>query len=74
MKKKIPRQAVWNKLNVDEMPNEIKERNRLERILVSKRILFKKLTFLPCGMQPRISGSICNIPVQVNSVTNCLPG
>ena len=73
MKKKVPCQAVWNKMNVDEMPNEIQELNRLEKVLVSKRILFKKLTFLPRGQQPRISGSICNIPVQVNSVTNCLP-
>ena len=58
---------------MDEIPDEIQELNRLEKILVSKRILFKKLTFLPRGQQPRISGSICNIPVNVKSVTNCLP-
>ena len=28
---------------------------------------------MPKGQQPKIKGAICNIPVQVNSVTNCLP-
>ena len=28
---------------------------------------------MPKGQQPKIKGAVCNIPVQVNAVTNCLP-
>ena len=39
---------------------------RLERLLVSRRILFKKVTVMPKGKSLKrvcIKGSICNIPV-----------
>ena len=73
IKNKIPCQSVWNKLTLDTIPEEISFLNRLEKILISKRILLKKITIMPKGQQPKIKGAICNIPVQVNSVTNCLP-
>lgn len=69
----IPCQAVWNKLGIDELPEEIKCLNRLEKVLISKRILFKKISIMPKGQQPKIKGAICNIPIEVNSVSNCLP-
>ena len=28
---------------------------------------------MPKGQQPKIKGSICNIPIQANAVSNCLP-
>ena len=73
LKKKIPCQSVWNKLVLDNIPEEICVLNRLEKILISKRILFKKLSIMPKGQQPKIKGAICNIPVQTNAITNCLP-
>ena len=39
-KRKIPPQAVWNKLEVFDVPNILTDLNRLERVLISRRILF----------------------------------
>ena len=57
IKEKIPCQSVWNKLLLDDVPNELNCLNRLEKILISKRILFKKITIMPKGQQPKIKGS-----------------
>ena len=46
-KRKIPRQAVWNKLEVFDVPNILADLNRLERVLISRRILFQKVSILP---------------------------
>ena len=62
-KKEIPCQAVWNKLSVDDLPGEIKSLNRLEKVLISKIILFKKISIMSKGQQPKIKGSVCNIPI-----------
>ncbi|XP_057292445.1 uncharacterized protein LOC130621150 [Hydractinia symbiolongicarpus] len=72
-KAEIPPQAVWNKLNIVDLPNEIQCLNRLEQILISKRILFKKIAVMPKGQQQKIKGAICNVPIQVEAVNNCLP-
>ena len=64
-KDEIPCQAVWNKLEISDLPAEIKVLNILERVLISKRILFKKIVIMPKGQQPKIKGAICNIPIQV---------
>ena len=69
----LPCQAVCNKLGIDDLPDEIKYLNRLEKVLIAKRILFKKVTVMPKGQQPKIKGSVCNIPVQANAVSDCLP-
>ena len=50
----IPCQAVWNKLSIDKLPDEISCFNRLEKVLISKRILFKKVSIMPKGQQPKI--------------------
>jgi len=71
--KKIPCQAVWNKLSLNDLPEEIAILNRLEKVLISKRILFKKILVMPKGQQPKIKGAICNIPIRVDAVSNCLP-
>ena len=73
VKKQIPCQAVWNKLRLDELPEDIACLNRLEKILISKRILFKKVTIMPKGQQPKIKGAVCNIPVRADAISNCLP-
>ena len=72
-KNEIPCQAVWNKLELDDIPDKLSVLNRLERVLIAKRILFKKINIMPMGRQPKIKDYICNIPVQVNAVSNCLP-
>jgi len=67
----IPCQSVWNKLELDELPHEIKLLNRLEKVLIAKRILFKKVSIMP--KQPKIKGAVCNVPVRADSVSKCLP-
>ena len=44
---KVPFQSIWNKLALEELHDEINRLNRLEKILISKRILFKKITIMP---------------------------
>ena len=56
-------QAVANRLNAVELPKLFQDIRRLERLLVSRRILFKKLTVMPKGKSLTIKGSICYIPV-----------
>ena len=45
----IPYQVVFNKfnLNITDLHKELSNIRQLERILVSKRILFKKVTIMP---------------------------
>ena len=59
----IPCQAVCNKMGITILPKEFESISRLERVLVSRRILFKKVVIMPKGKLPKIKGSLCNIPV-----------
>ena len=43
-KNEIRCQVVCNKIGVDPMPNEFKDLKKLEKVLISKRILFKKMS------------------------------
>ena len=69
-KNSVPCQAVANRLNVVELPKLFQDIRRLERLLVSRRILFEKVTVMPKGKSLKIKGSICNIPVSEVDV-NC---
>ena len=56
------------------MPNEFRDLRRFERVLVAKRILFKKVTIMPKGQSPKVKGSICNIPISIiENNCNSLP-
>ena len=70
---KIPPQAVWNILEVFELPPEIYNLKRLEKLLISKRILFKKIAVMSKGQQQKIKGAVCNVPIQAEEIYNCLP-
>ena len=61
----MPAQAVCNKLQIFEAPAEIKNLNRLKRILIGRRILFKitQVTITPKGHFLKLKGAICNIKV-----------
>ena len=69
----IPSQAVCNKVQIFETPAEIKKLNRLERIFIARRILFKKVTIMPKGQFPKLKGAICNIPTETSDIANVLP-
>ena len=70
---KIPCQAAFNKLSIPEIPEQLKCLNRLEQVLISKRILFKKIAIMSKGQMPKIQGAICNIPVSVDETCTSLP-
>ena len=73
MKSEITAQAVWNKLDIYDFPDDMANLNRLEKAIISRRILFKKVTIMPKGQMPKIKGSICNVPIDTVTVANTLP-
>ena len=46
---------------------------KLECALISQRALFKKVAIVPKGRFPKPKGSICNMPINRNEITNILP-
>ena len=73
-KNNIPCQAISNKLVVELLPNEFRDLLRLERVLVAKRILFKKVIVMLKGQSPKVEGSICNISIsEIDNNCNSLP-
>ena len=72
-KSQTPCQAVCNQLELFNLPHHLSDVNRLERVLVAKRILFKKVVIMPKGNSPKMKGAICNVPVDAEDVCNILP-
>ena len=70
---KPPCQAVCNKLAVSCLPEQFKSVRKLERVLISKRLLLKKVTIMPKGQSPKLKGALCNIPVKHVDVSSLLP-
>ena len=68
-----PPQAVRNKLDIASPPEILSNLNRLERVSISRRILFKKVSTMPKGKFAKVKGSICNIPIESDDITNVLP-
>lgn len=50
----IPARSVCNKLDIHVSPHDLKNLNRLERTVISGRILFKKVTIMPKGQMPKL--------------------
>ena len=72
-KNEIPFQAVFDKLEIFDVPQELKTLNKLEIALASQRLLFKKITIMSKGQMPKIRGAVCNIAVDVRDICNSLP-
>ena len=72
-KKKIPSQAVWNKLQLFQFPDDIPCLNKLESAIIGKRILFSKIIIMPKGQFPKIKGTIYNVPIKGDTICNTLP-
>ena len=71
-KNEVPYPAVCNKMDLDSIPNEL--RNFKETEKVSKRILFKKITIMHGkGEFSKIKQSICNFPIETVNICNILP-
>ena len=70
----IPYQAICNKMALDFIPYELKDFKKLERALISRRILFKKTAIMHAkGEFAKIKGSICNIPIKAADICHILP-
>jgi len=72
-KGKVPPQAVSNNLKIFDLPESISTLRRLEKNIIAKRILFKRITIMPKGQCPKIKGSICNVPIKADEICNVLP-
>ena len=73
LKGNIPCQAVCNNLYLDEIPQELSSLQKLEQILMPKRIVFEKIVVMPKGQQRKIKGAICNVPVDCEQTCRVLP-
>ena len=73
IKGKVPCQAVYNDMFVDDMPTELSTLEKLEQILIAQRIVFEKIVVMPKGQQRKIKGSICNVPVERDKTCQTLP-
>ena len=68
----IPCQAVCNLLRVIEPPKEFKDIRRVEKVLIARRLHFKKISIMFKGRSPKLKGAICNLPLDVVNVSNIL--
>ena len=72
-KNKIPAQAVCNDLKICNVPDRFSDIRKLEKIIISKRILFKKVTIMSKGQAPKMKGAICNVPINAADICDVLP-
>ena len=72
-KGKTPCKAVWNRLELDDLPDDLAKLHTLEKAIICKRILFRKVLIMPKGQMPKIKGAICNIPIDVAQINKVLP-
>lgn len=54
---------MYHNLYVDEILLKLSTLEKLEQILIARRIVFKKIVIMPKGQQRKIKGVICNVLV-----------
>ena len=72
-KNQIPCQAVCNKLQIYDFPEDLRCIRHLEKVLIARRLQFKKITIMPKDQSPKLKGAICNVPIDVVRTCNTLP-
>ena len=60
-------------MSIDEIPPELALLEKLEQILIAQRIVFEKIVVMPKGQQKKVSGAICNVPVNCDQTCKVLP-
>ena len=60
-------------MSVDEILPELALLEKLEQILVAQRIVFEKIIVMPKGQRKKVSGAICNVPVNCDQTCKVLP-
>ena len=71
---KFPKCAKANKMSFPKKPDALKNLTPLEERLILPRIPFMQVRELPSGGQLSIHGNVVNVPADVNSTVNVLPG
>ena len=67
-------QVVSNKLDIEVAPKQLQNLRKLENVLISKRIFFKKVAVIHGkGEFEKRKGNISNIPVEADTVCIKLP-
>ena len=60
-------------LQLDPVPDELKDLKKLEKVLISQIILFQKIAIMHVkGEFSKIKGSICNISIIAANICNTL--
>ena len=70
---RVPAQSKANCMDLEEIPDELKDLNNLELHTICKRILFMKLVKLPRGKQKGIKGAAVNVPADLGPACHLLP-
>ena len=70
---KVPAQSKANGMELEDIPNELKDLNNMELRLICKRLPFMKLVKLPRGKQRGIKGAGVNVPADLGPACNLLP-
>ena len=73
LKNNTPAQAVCNDLRICNVPDRFSDNRKLEKIIISRRILFKNVTIISKGQAPKMKGAICNVPINAADICNVLP-
>ena len=62
---------MCNKLEFEATPKVLQDLRRFEKVLISRRILFKKITIVyGKGEFSKMKGNTCNIPIEIETVCN----
>ena len=73
LKGTAPEKAVCNNLQIFELPSRFQDLRKLEKIIIAKRLLFKKVTIMPKGQCPKIKDAVCNVPINADDICKVLP-
>ena len=69
----LPSLSVCNGLDLDNIPQPLKDLNSLQTTFIARRIPFMKLLALPCGKQRAVHGCVVKIPVEPTESLSVLP-
>ena len=58
VKGKVPCQALYNDMFVNDIPTELSSLEKLKQILIAQRIVFENKVVMPKGQQRKIKGAI----------------
>ena len=70
----IPCQEIFNKMSLDSIPDELKDFKKIEKISISRKIIFKKIAIMhEKGEFAKIKSNMSNIPNEAANIFNILP-